>query len=83
MKISELKEFLNNLPEEIQSHQIIYRRFEDDGETLMLLDYPLTTFYIDEESEECVFLDEDNWDYFSKNLLITDDENNENSDETE
>lgn len=74
MKISELKKFINNIPEELNDFQIIYRRFEDEGENVMFLDYPLITLYVDEESKESVFLDEDGWDYFSKNLLIIDDE---------
>jgi hypothetical protein len=74
MKISELKKFINSIPEELNDFQIIYRRFEDEGENVMFLDYPLITLYVDEESQETVFLDEDGWDYFSKNLLIIDDE---------
>ena len=74
MKISELKKFINNIPEELNDFQIIYRRFEDEGENVMFLDYPLISLYVDEESQEFVFLDEDGWDYFSKNLLILDDE---------
>ena len=74
MKISELKKFINNIPEELNDYQIIYRRFEDEGENVMFLDYPLISIYVDEESQESVFLDEDGWEYFSKNLLITDDE---------
>lgn len=74
MKISELKKFINNIPEELNDYQIIYRRFEDEGENVMFLDYPLISLYVDEESQESVFLDEDGWEYFSKNLLITDDE---------
>lgn len=74
MKISELKEFLNNIPEELESYQIIYRRFEDEGENILFLDYPLSTLYVDEENQEFVFLDEDGWDYFNNNLLLRDDE---------
>jgi len=74
MKISELKKFINNISEELNDFQIIYRRFEDEGENVMFLDYPLISLYVDEESQEFVFLDEDGWDYFSKNLLIDDEE---------
>lgn len=74
MKISELKEFLNNIPEELESYQIIYRRFEDEGENILFLDYPLSTLYVDEENQEFVFLDEDGWDYFNNNLLLRDGE---------
>lgn len=74
MKISELKKFINSIPDELNDFQIIYRKFEDEGENVMFLDYPLITLYVDEESQESVFLDEDGWDYFSKNLLIIDDE---------
>ncbi len=74
MKISELREFINKIPREMDDFQIIYRKFEDDGNDIMLLDYPLITFYADEEMEESVFLDEDGWNYFKTNLLLSDDE---------
>ena len=37
--------------------------------------------YLDEENEESVFLDEDGWDYFSKNLLLNDDDESNESNE--
>jgi hypothetical protein len=79
MKISELRDFLNNLPEEIaESYQIIYRKFEAENDSVIFLDYPLSSLYIDEENDECIFLDEDGWDFFNNNLLLSDDsENNE------
>lgn len=72
MKISELKQFLNNIPEELESYQIIYRKFEDEGENILFLDYPLSTLYVDDENGEFIFLDEDGWDYFNNNLLLRD-----------
>jgi len=72
MKISELKQFLNNIPEELESYQIIYRRFEDEGENILFLDYPLSTLYVDDENGEFIFLDKDGWDYFDNNLLLRD-----------
>jgi len=74
MKISELREFINKIPKEMDDFQIIYRKFEDDGNDIMLFDYPLITFYVDEEMEESIFLDEDGWNYFKTNLLLSDDE---------
>lgn len=74
MKISELKNFLNNIPEEMESYQIIYRKFEDEGDNILFLDYPLSTLYVDEENGEFVFLDEDGWNYFNNNMLLSDSE---------
>lgn len=74
MKISELKKFINKIPKEMDDYQIMYRRFEDEGENVLFLDYPLITLYVDEENEETIFLDEDGWNYFKTNLLILDDE---------
>jgi hypothetical protein len=74
MKISELREFINKIPREMDDFQLIYRKFEYDGNDIMLLDYPLITFYVDEEMEESIFLDEDGWNYFKTNLLLSDDE---------
>jgi hypothetical protein len=81
MKIKELREFFNNIPESMDDFQIIYRKFEDDEENVLFFDYPLTTLYLDEENEESVFLDEDGWDYFSKNLLLNDDDESNESNE--
>lgn len=78
MKISELKNFLNNIPEEMESYQIIYRKFEDEGDNILFLDYPLSTLYVDEENGEFVFLDEDGWNYFNNNLLLRDGEDDSN-----
>ena len=76
MKISELRKFVNAIPKEMDDFQIIYRRFEDEDEedNVLFLDYPLISIYVDEESQESIFLDEDGWHYFKTNLLITDDE---------
>lgn len=75
MKICDLKEFLNKIPESMNEFQIVFRRFEDDGDSVMYLDYPLTAMYLDEENQESVFLDEENWGYFNENIL--DDDNND------
>jgi hypothetical protein len=61
MRISDLRDFINKIPKEMDDFQIMFRRFEDEGDTLLYLDYPLTAMYIDEENKESVFLDEDNW----------------------
>lgn len=76
MKISELRKFVNAIPKEMDDFQIVYRRFEDEDEddNVLFLDYPLISIYVDEESQESIFLDEDGWHYFKTNLLITDDE---------
>jgi hypothetical protein len=74
MKISELRKFINKIPKEMDDYQIVYRRFEDEGENILFLDYPLITLYVDEESEESVFLDEDGWNYFKTNLLLLDED---------
>lgn len=74
MKISELREFLNKIPETMDDYQVIYRRFEDEGDALIFLDYPITSLYLDEDTQEAALLDEDGWTYFSNNLLIHDDE---------
>lgn len=74
MKISELKKFIDKIPKEMDDYQIVYRRFEDEGENVLFLDYPLITLYVDEESEESVFLDEDGWNYFKTNLLLLDED---------
>jgi hypothetical protein len=76
MKISELRKFVNAIPKEMDDFQIVYRRFEDEAEddNVLFLDYPLISIYVDEESQESIFLDEDGWHYFKTNLLITDDE---------
>lgn len=74
MTISELRKFINKIPETMDDFQIIYRRFEDEGENVMLLDYPLISLYVDEEAKESVFLDEDGWNYFKTNLLLTDED---------
>jgi hypothetical protein len=81
MKIKELREFFNNIPESMDDFQIIYRKFEDDEENVLFFDYPLIILYFDEENEESVFLDEDGWDYFSKNLLLNDDDESNESNE--
>lgn len=73
MRIKELKDFINKIPESMDEYQIIYRRFEDDEENVLFLDYPLTTLYLDEENEESVFLDEDGWNFFNTNLLMNED----------
>ena len=61
MKISELRKFVNAIPKEMDDFQIIYRRFEDEDEddNVLFLDYPLISIYVDEESQESIFLDED------------------------
>jgi hypothetical protein len=74
MKISELRKFVNAIPKEMDDFQIIYRRFEDEDDNVLFLDYPLISIYVDEENQESIFLDEDGWHYFKTNLLITDDE---------
>lgn len=74
MKISELRKFINKIPKEMDDYQIVYRRFEDEGENILFLDYPLITLYVDDESEESVFLDEDGWNYFKTNLLLLDED---------
>ena len=74
MKISELRKFVNAIPKEMDDFQIIYRRFEDEDDKVLFLDYPLISIYVDEENQESIFLDEDGWHYFKTNLLITDDE---------
>ena len=78
MTISELRKFINKIPETMDDFQIIYRKFEDEGENVMLLDYPLISLYVDEESKESVFLDEDGWNYFKTNLLLTDEDDDTN-----
>jgi len=83
MRIKELKEFINKIPDSMDEFQIIYRRFEEDGENVMFLDYPLTSLYIDEENEEGVFLDEDGWNFFNTNLLMSDDEGMDDNEEQE
>ena len=74
MKISELRKFINKIHKEMDDYQIVYRRFEDEGENILFLDYPLITLYVDDESEESVFLDEDGWNYFKTNLLLLDED---------
>jgi hypothetical protein len=74
MRISELREFINKIPKSMDDFQIVYRKFEDEGENVILLDYPLVTLYVDEESQESVFLDEDGWYYFKTNLLLLDED---------
>lgn len=70
MKISDLRDFINKIPTEMDDFQIVFRRFEDEGDTLLYLDYPLTAMYIDEENKESAFLDEDNWIFFNDNILL-------------
>jgi len=83
MRIKELKEFINKIPDSMDEFQIIYRRFEEDGENVLFLDYPLTSLYIDEENEEGVFLDEDGWNFFNTNLLMSDDEGMDDNEKRE
>ena len=83
MRIKELKEFINEISDSMDDFQIIYRRFEEDGENVLFLDYPLTSLYIDDENEEGVFLDEDGWNFFNTNLLMSDDEGMDDNEEQE
>ena len=71
MKISELRKFVNAIPKEMDDFQIVYRRFEDEAEddNVLFLDYPLISIYVDEESQESIFLDEDGWHYFKTNFF--------------
>ncbi len=69
MTISDLRGFLDKVPAEMDDMQIIYRRFEDEGDNVILHDYPLNALYLDEANNEAVLLDEENWQYFQKNLL--------------
>ena len=80
MKISDLRDFINKIPSKMDDFQIVFRKFEDEGDTLLYLDYPLTAMYIDEENQESAFLDESNWVYFNTNILIEkeDDSTDEN-----
>jgi hypothetical protein len=75
MKICDLKDFLDKIPNSMNEFQIVFRKFEDDGDSVMYLDYPLTAMYLDEESKESVFLDEENWNYFNEYILEKDDKN--------
>ena len=54
MKISDLRDFINKIPSKMDDFQIVFRKFEDEGDTLLYLDYPLTAMYIDEENQESV-----------------------------
>jgi hypothetical protein len=74
MRIKELRDFFNKVPESMDEFQIVYRRFEDEEDNVLFLDYPITTLYIDEENQEGVFLDEDGWDFFNNNLLSHEDD---------
>jgi hypothetical protein len=82
MRISDLRDFINKIPKEMDDFQIMFRRFEDEGDTLLYLDYPLTAMYIDEENKESVFLDEDNWTYFSDNILLESEDDDPDSKES-
>ncbi len=81
MTISKLREVLNNnIPPEYDEYEVIYRKFDDDGDSVIFFDHPLTSVYMDDANNEAAFLDEEGWQYFNQNLT-EDDENQESDDD--
>ena len=60
MKIIELKEFIDNLPEEFLEYEIVNAEMAEDSieEFTYRLDKPVTTLAIDEESKELLILNQ-------------------------
>ncbi len=61
MTLRELKDFVNNLPEEMNNFGVVngevgYVNPEDDNSMVYRLDKPIIALYVDEQSEEvCLF----------------------------
>jgi hypothetical protein len=60
MKIKDLREFINNLPEEFEEFDIVNAEMGEylGGEFTYRLDKPVTTLAIDEESKELLILNQ-------------------------
>jgi len=56
MNIAELKEFLATFPEEFDSYEIVNSEIGVlDGENYYRKDIPITTIFVDEDTQELVF----------------------------
>lgn len=58
MYIKQLKEFLNNLPEEYNKYQLVNREYDDFfvGKQLYSSDTPINGYIINEETHELEFM---------------------------
>lgn len=62
MKIKHLRSWLNNLPEDYNENQIVFRTIKENKEDIenwYALDIPISACGIDEGSNEMYFCDED------------------------
>lgn len=62
MKLDQLKEWINSLPEEVLNCEVVYRNFvmiENDSENLFAKDINIAACGIDEETHEAYFCDQD------------------------
>jgi len=62
MKLDQLKEWVNSLPEEVLNCEVVYRNFvviENDSENLFAKDINIAACGIDEETQEAYFCDQD------------------------
>jgi hypothetical protein len=79
MTLSELKGFINNLPEEMGEFTVVngevgkYLDVEDENSAVYRLDKPIIALYVDEKDEEICFFHQTQDDV--KEMLVKDDKN--------
>jgi hypothetical protein len=80
MKIKDLKQFIDSLPENFSDFDIVIRSFgtEADGNTYMY-DLPVISGFIDEENNELCLLDEEHTETYKK---LNEDDPDDNQEET-
>jgi hypothetical protein len=60
MKLADLKEWVNSLPEDTLNHEVVFRKFtiiENDSENLFAKDVSISACGIDDSTEEAYFCD--------------------------
>lgn len=71
MKLDQLKEWINSLPDEVLNCDVVYRNFamiENDSENLFAKDINIAACGIDEETQEAYFCDHDSASLLEGNL---------------
>lgn len=60
MTLKELRKFINEIPEEMDNYELVngefgYLDMEDDNSVVYRVDKPISTLYVDEQSQEVCF----------------------------
>ncbi len=70
MKLNNLIDFLRQVPDQYLDYDVVFSEFSDvdDTDLTVRLDKPLVGFFCDENTQEIVFLDNENMDYYEKRI---------------